>query len=77
VIQMEIKYDPNQLLKTEEAAKLLGLSPNTLEVWRCNGTSPQYIKKGSRFVRYRVSDLLTWINDGVTSSTSESAARNI
>jgi len=75
MIQTEIKYDPQQLLTTEQAASLLSVSKNTLEVWRCHGGSPKFIKRGSRFVRYRVQDLLDWIAEGETSSTSEYDAR--
>lgn len=49
------------LLSAEEAAALLGLSPNTLGVWRSTGRySLPFLKIGGR-VRYRRSDLNAWI----------------
>ena len=44
------------LLNTKEAAERLGLSPGTLEVWRCLGKGPRYIKIGRR-VGYDANDL--------------------
>ena len=33
-------------LRTREAAHYLGVSPGTLEVWRCKGRGPRYCKLG-------------------------------
>lgn len=41
---------------TKGAAKILGLSAGTLEVWRCHGRGPRYRKIGRR-VFYAVVDL--------------------
>jgi excisionase family DNA binding protein len=47
--------EQDELLSTEQMAKLLGVSPNTLEVWRCTKRyALPYIKIG-RNVRYRKS----------------------
>ena len=35
-------------LSTEEAAEILGIRPNTLEVWRSKKKGPKYSKIGSR-----------------------------
>ena len=43
-------------LTTREAAAYLRRSPTTLEIWRCHGNGPRYIKSGSR-VLYALSDL--------------------
>ncbi|MDQ7830479.1 helix-turn-helix transcriptional regulator [Desulfolutivibrio sp.] len=43
-------------LHTREAAQYLGLSPGTLEVWRCKGRGPRYSKLGKRVV-YDPADL--------------------
>ena len=49
------------LLTTEEAARLLGLSPSTLEIWRCTRRYHiPFIKVWHR-VCYRRSDLLAWL----------------
>ncbi|NDV28151.1 AlpA family transcriptional regulator [Desulfovibrio sp. JC010] len=48
------------LLSTKEAAEKLGLSPGTLEVWRCLGKGPRYIKIGRR-VGYDLKDLDAYV----------------
>ena len=48
------------LLNTKEAAEKLGLSPGTLEVWRCLGKGPRYIKIGRR-VGYDLKDLDAYV----------------
>ncbi|MFW5489115.1 MAG: helix-turn-helix transcriptional regulator [Desulfovibrio sp.] len=48
------------LLTTKEAAERLGLSPGTLEVWRCLGKGPRYIKIGRR-VGYDARDLEAYV----------------
>lgn len=45
-----------RLLKTDEAAEELGLSPRTLEGWRRRGEGPPYLHFGRR-VKYRIEDL--------------------
>lgn len=34
------------LLTNEEAAALLGIKPNTLEIWRTKGKGPEFVKLG-------------------------------
>jgi excisionase family DNA binding protein len=58
------------LLRTEEAAQLLGFSPRALEAWRCRGGGPRYLRVG-RSIRYRRSDLHAWAEARVYSSTAE------
>ncbi len=58
------------LLRTPDAALLLGLSARTLEKHRCYGTGPAYRKLGGRVV-YAVEDLVAWANQGVRRSTSD------
>jgi predicted DNA-binding transcriptional regulator AlpA len=64
----------NQLLKTSEAAQLLGVSKAFLERDRWAGVRVPFIKVGSRAVRYRVSDLNDYINKQVRFSTSQKGA---
>jgi predicted DNA-binding transcriptional regulator AlpA len=59
-----------RLLRTPDAAILLGLSARTLEKHRCYGTGPAYRKLGGRVV-YAVDDLLAWAEQGTRRSTSE------
>lgn len=57
-------------VRTPEAARLLDLSPRTLEKHRCDGTGPTYHKLGGRVV-YTVADLQAWIGACARQSTSE------
>ena len=54
---------PDKLLTEKESAVFLGLENHqTLAVWRCNKRYQiPYIKIG-RNVRYRMSDLLDWLD---------------
>lgn len=52
---------PSDLLTQNEAAAYLGLSPHTLEVWRCTKRYElPYVKVG-RLIRYRRSGLDAWL----------------
>ena len=55
------RRDPDSLFTTPEAAAYLGVSPKTLETWRCTGRHGlPYIRVG-RLVRYRMRDLEEWL----------------
>jgi hypothetical protein len=58
------------LLTTMEAARLLSLSPRTLERLRLSGDGPRFCKL-RRSVRYRLADLELWANQNSVASTSE------
>ena len=60
-------------LTTRQAAALVGLAPNTLEIWRIRGGGPKYIKFG-RAVRYRLTDLESYIDAQTRESTSQESA---
>jgi predicted DNA-binding transcriptional regulator AlpA len=52
---------PDSLLDPHATAKFLGgVSILTLADWRTKGVGPAYVKVG-RCVRYRLSDLQTWL----------------
>lgn len=69
----------NDLLDNEQTATLLGIRPNTLEIWRHRGKGPAFIKLGtnpSSPVRYQRSRVMAWIDANTHVSTSSySAAR--
>lgn len=69
---MQDKTDSSwpRFVRTPEAARLLGLSPRTLEKYRCEGMGPIYHKLGGRVV-YTVADLVAWIDACARQSTSE------
>lgn len=51
----------DKLLTRPEAAKYLGIKPQTLSVWACTKRYPLPFVKVGRSVRYRVSDLEKFI----------------
>lgn len=62
------------LVTTIQAAEYIGnLKPNTLEIWRIQGTGPAY-KKIGRLVRYSIDDLDAYIAAQTRSSTSQITA---
>lgn len=65
-------HDSRDLLTTAQAAKIVGLSPRTLEGYRLRGNGPTYFRVGKRAVRYDVSDVLAWAKRVRLFSTSES-----
>ncbi len=50
-----------QLVPTQSAAQLLGLSPYTLRQWRRIGEGPAYIRQG-RKISYDKKDLADWFD---------------
>ncbi len=75
---MQQKTESNwpRFVRTPEAARLLDLSPRTLEKHRCDGTGPIFHKLGGRVV-YAVCDLHAWVKAGARQSTSEAAPNNL
>lgn len=59
------------LLTTKEAASMLGVSKAFLERDRWAGARIPFIKLGSRAVRYRITDLESYIHSQVRRSTSD------
>lgn len=59
-----------KLLTTAQAAEILGLKPNTLEIWRLQGKGPIFRKIG-KFARYTESDLQAFIEGAARTSTSQ------
>jgi hypothetical protein len=55
---------------TAAAASLLGVKPGTLEVWRCKGIGPRFVKIGARVV-YRLRDLNEYLDSRTRSSTAD------
>jgi excisionase family DNA binding protein len=57
----------SHLLTTKEVADMLGVSPGTLNVWRCTQRYPLTFIKVGRSVRYRMED----VEDFLRSRTSQ------
>jgi excisionase family DNA binding protein len=56
--------DPEALLTEDQAARLLSVSPRTLQAWRSEDRGPPYVRVG-RSVRYLYAALLQWIADHI------------
>jgi excisionase family DNA binding protein len=59
-----------ELLSTTETARILRVHPATLATWRHEGRGPKFVKVGDRRVRYRLSDVETWLDGQTRSSTA-------
>jgi excisionase family DNA binding protein len=60
------------LLTTEQTAQILGISPSTLAKARVFGGKLPFVKLG-RSVRYRLEDILSFIDQQTRVSTSQPA----
>lgn len=61
------------LLDTATAAAALGLAPETLANWRVTGRYALPFVRCGRYPRYRVGDLLDWLNRRTQSHTGQAA----
>lgn len=61
----------NQLLNEKDAAAFLGYSVRALQNWRVRGGGPKFVKVSARSVRYRMRDLIDWIDKHTVTSTSD------
>lgn len=69
--------DLDDLITNKEAAALLKIRPNTLEIWRHQGRGPQYLKLGdaaNATVRYLRSEVVKWAAEQAYRSTSAHTA---
>jgi hypothetical protein len=65
--------EADELLDNEQTAALLGIKPNTLEIWRHKGKGPAFVKMGDAPqapVRYLRSVVTDWLAGRFFSSTS-------
>lgn len=53
--------DPDEMLDTPYVAALLHVSEAWLEIGRCKGYGPHFVKIGPRMVRYPRRQLLAWL----------------
>ena len=63
------------LLRETEAARLLAVTPRTLQAWRVRGGGPRFVRLGGRAVRYSAADLAAFVEHGVRRSTSDPGTR--
>lgn len=64
------RMSPIKLLNNAQTAELIGVRPNTLEIWRIQGKGPAYRKVG-RLVRYVEAEVFSWLDDQVRQNTSQ------
>lgn len=62
--------DTQRLLSRDGVESTFGISKRFLELAACNGGGPAFIKVG-RLTRYRVQDLLDWIEANRFHNTSQ------
>lgn len=61
----------DSLVRQEEAALILGVTPRCLENWRHRGGGPNFVRISARCIRYRRLDLNKWVEERVRTSTSD------
>ena len=54
-----------EVLSSSEVAGMLGVTVNALNIWRHQGKGPKYLKFSRRAIRYRMQDVLDWMNNSV------------
>ena len=54
---------PKLLLTPNDAADFLSISPETLAQWRSQQRGPHFIKLEGRLVRYRLTDLESYLEE--------------
>jgi predicted DNA-binding transcriptional regulator AlpA len=65
------------MLTSPQAAGFLGISPQTLRKWRCDGTGPRFVRLGTgrrSRAAYRLEDLQAWLEARSFTSTAEEVA---
>lgn len=65
------QLDPALLLTEKQAAPPLGVKIRTLQEWRMTGRGPAFVRLSARAIRYRVGDLLAFMEARVKSSTAQ------
>ena len=60
-----------ELLTTEDAARILGLKRSALENWRWKGGGIPFVRVTPRVIRYRREDLEKFIQERLRKSTSD------
>jgi predicted DNA-binding transcriptional regulator AlpA len=56
----------------QQAAAFISYTARFLQARRAKGTGPKFVRISSRSIRYRRKDLVTWIEQRIRTSTSDS-----
>lgn len=70
---MSTMVGPSDMLDNEQTAAMLGIKPNTLEIWRLRGKGPPFVKLGRAKqcrVRYIREEVAQWLREQTFNSTS-------
>lgn len=70
LMQLEGVAVPQPLMTELEAANFLQIQPKTLQRWRMQGVGPKCVKIGKKNIRYKMDDLMEWV-DKPRSDTTE------
>jgi predicted DNA-binding transcriptional regulator AlpA len=63
----------DKLIAEKPAAELLGVTAHCLRHYRGSGDGPPFVKLSPKCVRYRVGDLLDWIQSRTVTHVQEGA----
>ena len=63
--------NPEDLIDTKTLAAWLGVSVQWLEIGRCKGYGPPFVRCGPRSIRYRRRSVLDWLASRVHARTQE------
>jgi hypothetical protein len=77
VSSVAIGADPDSLLDTKYLAEWLCVSVQWLETGRSRGYGPPYTRLSAKAIRYRVGDILTWLEQRSHKSTAEYCAGEV
>jgi excisionase family DNA binding protein len=53
----------DKILTTKQAAEYLQVSERTLQRWRDEGRGPKYSEPEPKVIRYKESDLTSWLGE--------------
>jgi hypothetical protein len=69
--QLFADLDPELHIDEKRAAEYLGISPRTLQGYRTKGGGPEFVKISHKVVRYKIADLMKWVQNKKRRNTSE------
>ena len=69
--------DDDDVWSTKTTAKYMKCSEQWLEIGRCKGYGPKFIRISKRMIRYRKDDVLQYLEERCYSSTSEADSKEV
>lgn len=71
------KLPEGEVWSTKNTAAYLGVSTQWLEIGRCKGYGPKFIRITKRMIRYRKADVLQYMEERCYSSTAEADSKEV